>query len=94
MATPAELDRLELAIRRLLEAYRGIDRRARAAEKRVRELEAALRDVASGRLDPLALSQRLEVLNEENRRVRQRLDEARGGVRRLLARLQFLEGER
>ncbi|MBI4543909.1 MAG: hypothetical protein HY703_01790 [Gemmatimonadetes bacterium] len=91
-ATPPEWDRLELAVRRLLEAVDSWQSRAQAAEQRIHELESALRDVASGGLDPLALAQRVEALEQENGALRSRLEQARGSIRRILSRLQLQEG--
>ena len=90
----AELEQLSQLVRRLLrewEEYRG---RADVAEARVRELESALRDVASGGVDPLALHQRVNALEQENRFLARRLDRARERVKRISAQLQFLEEDR
>jgi predicted RNase H-like nuclease (RuvC/YqgF family) len=91
---PPELDRLELAVRRLLEAHDALRRRAESAEARVSELEAAVRDLASGSLDPLALSGQVDAMEAENRALRERLDSAQHTVQRILNRLQFVEEER
>lgn len=94
MSAPAEWDRLELAVRRLLDEYAACRRRAEAAERRVAELEAALHQVAGGAVDPLALNERLATLEAENRALTERLERARLGVGRLVARLQFMEEDR
>lgn len=91
---PPELDRLELAVRRLLEANDAVRRRAEAAESRATELEGAVRDMATGGLDPVALTGRVEALEEENRLLKQRLEQAQQTVQRILGRLQFVEEER
>ena len=91
---PPEWDRLELAVRRLLDDHEEWRRRAEAAARRVRELDAALRDVTDGALDPVELKRRVEVLETRNAELRQRLDKARESVDRILARLQFLEEDR
>ncbi len=91
---PTEWDTLELAVRRLLDDYQALRRRALAAERRVRELEAALTQLGSGAVDPLALQDRCQQLEVENRALHARLDEAAERVRRLLARTHFLEEER
>lgn len=88
---PAEWDHLELAVRRLLDDYDRWRSRAQRAEERVRELEATLRDVSDGTLDPVALAERIDALEAENRALRTRLDQARDNIHRILARLQFLE---
>lgn len=91
---PAEWDRLELSVRRLLDDYDRWRERARAAENRIRELETALRDLAGGLLDPLALSARVDALQAENQELRVRLERARERVTTIMARLRFLEEQR
>jgi hypothetical protein len=88
---PAELDRLELTIRRLLEAHDTWRERAAVAEARVAELEAAMRAGGEGRLDPVALSDEVRTLQERNGALLQRLRRADETVQRILARLQFAE---
>jgi hypothetical protein len=92
--TPAELDRLELAVRRLIEAHDALKRRADFADARVAELEAAVKGLSSGNLDPLALTGRVESLELENQDLRERLGTAQQMVQRMLQRLQFVEEER
>ncbi len=91
---PTEWDALELAVRRLLDDHQALRRRAAAAEHRVHELEAALAQLGSGDVDPLALQARTRELEAENRALQARVDEAAERVRRLLARTHFLEEER
>ncbi len=91
---PTEWDALELAVRRLLDDYQALRRRAAAAEHRVRELETALAQLGSGAVDPLALQARTLELEAENRALQARVDDAAERVRRLLARTHFLEEER
>jgi hypothetical protein len=92
--SPPELDRLELKIRRLLEAHDAWRQRAERAEARVVELEAAVREVSAGRLDPVALVDEVRLLEERNGALRVRLGQAHEVVQRMLARLQFVEEER
>jgi hypothetical protein len=92
-ASTAELDRLELTIRRLIDAHDGWRRRARTAEARVRELEVAQQDVATGRLDPVTLADEAKRLDQQNRLMRERMDQAHAAVERMIARLQFTEEE-
>jgi CRP-like cAMP-binding protein len=91
---PPEWDRLELTVRRLMDDHDAWRRRAEAAERRVRELEAALAQVASGQLDPLALSERASTVERENRELAERLGRARETVQRIMARLHFAEDDR
>jgi hypothetical protein len=87
-------DRLELSVRRLMEEHDAWQRRALAAETRVRELEAALADVSAGRLDPLTATNRADSLERENRQLARRMNNARIAVQRLLDRIQFAEEDR
>lgn len=91
---PPEWDGLELAVRRLLDDHLAARRRAAVAERRARELEAALAQMRGGGPDPVALRQRIDQLEAENRALQARLDDAAERVRRLLARTHFLEDER
>jgi hypothetical protein len=93
-STEAELDRLKTAVRRLLDAWDEGRRRAETAEARAREVEGALRDITSGNVDPVALTQRVQALEQENRFLARRLDRARESVKRISARLQFLDEDR
>ena len=88
---PPEFDRLELAIRRLLDAHDGWRRRARAAEARVKELESALQEISTGRIDPISLSEEVERERQRNRELNERLAQARATVEKILTRIQFLE---
>jgi len=94
VSAPGEWDRLELAVRRLLDEYAACRRRADAAEQRIVELETALHAVAAGAVDPLELRDRVDALEAENRSLRERLERARAGVGRIVARLQFMEDDR
>jgi hypothetical protein len=89
-----EWDRLELAVRRLLDEYQKQRRRAVAAEARIVELESALRDLSGGGPDPLVLGERVSTLEIENGAMRKRLKQAHAEVERIIARLQFMEGQR
>lgn len=87
----AEWNGLEVAVRRLIDARDAWRRRALEAERRVCELESALDDVLSGKLDPVELTQRVEALASENRALRERVVAAREKVRGILQRLEMLE---
>ncbi|HEX2166853.1 MAG TPA: hypothetical protein VHG09_06395 [Longimicrobiales bacterium] len=88
-AIPSELDRLELTIRRLIESHQQWEKRAVAAESRVRDLEGAIQDLSAGRLDPTALAEEVRVLEERNESLADRLTRAHAAVERMIARLQF-----
>ena len=93
-AAPHELDHLELTVRRLLDAHDGWRRRALKAEARVSELEGAVQDISGGRLDPVALGEELSRLEERNRVLHERLEQAHAAVLRMMARLQFTVEDR
>jgi DNA repair exonuclease SbcCD ATPase subunit len=88
-----ELDRLELALRRLLDRHDALRQRAETAEARARELQEALSGIGSGHIDPVELRTRAERLEEENRALRERLQAVDAVAQRIQARLQFAEEE-
>lgn len=92
----ADWQRLETVLQRLLGEFDALQTRSTHAEDRVRQLEAALRNnsTSAGELDPVALANRVHLLEQENRFLARRLDRARESVRRISARLQFLEEDR
>lgn len=90
-----DLTRLEAAVLQLLRAFDSLSAQARDSQERVKQLEAALRNAStSGELDPVALANRVHLLEQENRFLARRLDKARESVKRISARLQFLEDDR
>jgi hypothetical protein len=91
---PPELDRLELTIRRLIESHEAWQKRAIAAEARIRELEEAIQEVSAGRLDPVALGEEVRLLEERSTSLQDRLVRAHTAVERMMARLQFTAEER
>ncbi len=93
-ALPPDWDRLEDAVSRLLEEHDAMRDRLQAANERVRELEDALSAVTSGDLDPVALSEQVELYERDNRALMNRLSQARAAIERIQARLQFLEDDR
>src|SRR5690606_41499211 len=72
VTAPVEWDRLELAVRRLLDEYAACRRRAEAAERRVVELEAAMHEVGVGAVDPFDLHERIAALDDEDASLRER----------------------
>lgn len=90
------MQRLETALQQLLRAFDELRTRFAASEQRVQHLEASLRTASSssGELDPVALANRVHLLEQENRFLARRLDKARESVKRISARLQFLEDDR
>lgn len=92
----ADWQRLASALERLLSEFDTLQQKSAQAEDRVRQLEAALRNSSTdaGELDPVALANRVSMLEQENRFLARRLDRARESVKRISARLQFLDEDR
>lgn len=92
----ADWQRLEGAVEQLLGELDALRQKSAQAEERVRNLEAALRNSSTpaGDLDPVALANRVHLLEQENRFLARRLDRARESVKRISARLQFLDEDR
>lgn len=92
----ADWQGLESSLQRLLSEFDALQRRSTDAEERVKQLEGALRNssTSAGDLDPVALANRVSLLEQENRFLARRLDRARESVKRISARLQFLEEDR
>lgn len=94
LAERQALARLEAAVGQALERVEALGRRATIAEARVRDLEELLRRFTRGDDDPARLVDRLRILQDENEGLRDRLNQGREGVERLLARIRFLEEQR
>ena len=91
----SDMQRLETSLQRLLLAFDALRTRAATSEQKVQQLESTMRNAsASGELDPVALANRVHLLEQENRFLARRLDRARESVKRISARLQFLEDDR
>ena len=54
-------------------------------------LEGLLKGGTSGEVGPREMIEQLQILEEENRDLRTRLDQGRAGVDRILARVKFME---
>lgn len=94
LAAAREWERLDGAIRRLLEEHQAVRERLEASQRRVRDLESALNAVSTGNLDPIALSEQVLTYERDQRALVKRLTQARAAVERIQSRLQFLEDER
>src|SRR5688500_15033374 len=88
------LQELQASVRQLMKDYDQLRMRATNGEARIRELEGALRDVSSGGDGPVALNQRVHASEQETRFLARRVDRARDSVKRISARLQFLDEDR
>lgn len=93
-AMPEEYNRLELAVRRLMDRYEFWRRKAQTAERKVAELQATVKRLSSGGLDPVELQRQTDELAAENERLRGRMGQAYNRVRKLVDRFDFLEEER
>jgi predicted nuclease with TOPRIM domain len=93
-AMPEEYNRLELAVRRLMDRYEYWRRRAETAERKVQELQGTVKRLSSGGLDPVELQKRTDDLAAENAKLRGRMTQAYDRVRTLVERFDFLEEER
>jgi predicted RNase H-like nuclease (RuvC/YqgF family) len=83
--------RLESAVGRLLSELEALRARSERAEVRVTEVETLLRRFTKGDVDPADLERASRQLVAENAELRERIEESREGVDRLLARIRFME---
>ncbi|TVP47068.1 MAG: hypothetical protein EA350_05860 [Gemmatimonadales bacterium] len=83
--------RLEGAVGRLLAEVEALRERSERAEVRVTEVETLLRRFTKGDVDPADLQRASRELVAENAELRERIEESREGVDRLLARIRFME---
>lgn len=88
------LDRLAGAVDAVVDRLRGLEEGLRRAEERNAELSELLDEFRAGEEDPEELAGRAERLAGENERLRERLQEGRETVERILARIRFLEEQR
>lgn len=93
-AERAALQALEGAVGKLLDQVRALSTRVEKADARRDEVEDLLRRITAGDENPAQLHGRVRDLENENADLRQRLDEGREGVERLLAKIRFLEDQR
>ena len=93
-ADTAALERLQAAVLAAVAKIDGLRQKVSHAETQGAELDEMLRGVTAGDQSPSEMIDRLHILEEENRDLRERLFEGRTSVDRLLARIQFLEDQR
>lgn len=84
-------DRLEGAVEATLIRIGGLERDLDEARRQASEMEELLRKFSQGETAPSEMAERLRLLEEENRDLRDRLQSGKEGVKRLLARIRFLE---
>ena len=85
------VERLERAVTAALEQVEQLKGEVARTHAQGEALEGLLKGVTSGEEGPRELIEKLNILEEENRDLRNRLDQGRAGVDRLLARVKFLE---
>ncbi len=97
MAPPAgqsaneALERLEIAVSTALAKVVQLEGEVVRIQAQSEALEGLLKGVTSGEGGPREMIEKLQILEEENRDLRRRLEEGREGVDRLLAHVKFLE---
>lgn len=87
----AALARLDEAVGELLTRAEHRRTHLEEARERSRELEVLLRKFGQGEEDPSGLQARIAELTKENQELRARVEKGREAVKRLLARIRFLE---
>lgn len=92
-ALDEELRGLEGAVRKLLEEHRRLRERASQAEGAYGRLAEALREARVEGVDPERIETRLEELVEENRRLREIIEEGHERAARIRSRLIVWEDE-
>lgn len=85
------LDGLEEVLEKVLRRISTLKARVEDAEERRDALRELLEQFRSGGEDPAELARRAQRLEDENRELRRRLEDGRGAVERILARVRFLE---
>jgi predicted RNase H-like nuclease (RuvC/YqgF family) len=84
------LDRLTTGVDRLLRAHLDLGDRLARAEERLIELEGVLADFGGDGMDVVRMAQELRAAQEENAALRERLEEGRDVVDRILSRIRYL----
>ena len=85
------VERLKNAVNAVLKQVKRLKGEVVRMHTEGEALEGLLKGVTSGEEGPREMLERLEILEEENRDLRSRLDQGRAGVDRLLARVKLLE---
>lgn len=88
------LEAIETAVERLLERLAEAERRRAISEARRSEVEALLREMSGGSIDPAEMAERLQAMEAENDDFRSRIERGLERVDRLLARVRYLEDQR
>lgn len=89
----AALDALEGAIGDVLDRLTWLHERVALSKDKSEELEELLRRFTGNEVDAGQIVDRLRSLEAENADLRNRIDQSRAGVDRLLAKIRFLESQ-
>ena len=85
--------RLQEAVDRLVEELGRARSRANAAETKTAELAKLVERFTGNEVEARELVSRLKSVEEENEDLRNRLEQGREGVERMIARIRFLESQ-
>jgi len=88
---PQAFERLATAVGQALGRIESLEVELAEARQLNEGLRVLLESFQAGELDPARMKSRLDDLEEENGVMRERLDDGRASVERLLARIRFLE---
>ena len=91
VAPDKAVERLEKAVTAALARVALLEGEVVRMNTQGEQLEGLLKGVSSGEGGPREMIAKLNILEEENRDLRRRLDEGREGVARLLSQVKFLE---
>lgn len=85
--------RLEAAVGQVMDRLVAVRGRAETAEARSAELAQLVQRFTGNEEEAGRLMTRLKRLEDENAELRQRIEEGREGVERMIARIRFLENQ-
>ncbi len=91
VAPDKAVERLEKAVTAALARVALLEGEVVRMNAQGEQLEGLLKGVSSGEGGPREMIAKLNILEEENRDLRRRLEEGREGVARLLSQVKFLE---
>jgi predicted RNase H-like nuclease (RuvC/YqgF family) len=91
LSTDQAVERLEGAVTAALDQIERLKGEVARMQTQGEALEGLLKGVTSGEEGPREMIDKLHILEEENHDLRDRLDQGRAGVDRILTRVKFLE---
>ena len=92
-ASESGFQRLQEAVDRLLEELGRARSRADAAEAKTAEMARLVERFTGNEMEARELVSRLKSVEKENEDLRDRLNQGREGVERMIARIRFLESQ-